>query len=102
MTPAQREDVREVLNNYWYSEGYSTAQALDAIAAIMAPQWLPVAGLVLTPETDSRYIVAGKVEDGELEVEALPAWCIDLKPDYTGYIELPAAPPGKPEGDDAR
>jgi hypothetical protein len=52
MTPAQREKVREVLDQaveygedrMTYRKGCFTFDAaLDAIAAIMAPQWLPVA-----------------------------------------------------------
>ena len=43
MTPDQREKEQEVLYKYAYDYTIGTTGSLDAIAAIMAPQWLPVA-----------------------------------------------------------
>ena len=70
--------------------------ALDAIAAIMQPQWLPVAGLV----RDGRGVLAGGWDDygGEFETQFVEASDVCSYAELTHYCELPAALPPKPDG----
>lgn len=94
MTPDQREKVESVL--IAVAGNYDIGDALDAIAAIMAPQWLPVAGLV----RDERGVLAGGWDDygDEFETQFIEANDVCSYPELTHYAELPAALP--PKGDD--
>ncbi|MEI6283279.1 MAG: hypothetical protein WCP82_11305 [Alphaproteobacteria bacterium] len=105
MTPAQREKVREVLHEL--KQGDYISYAIDAIAGIMAPQWLPVAGLV-------REILQGGLDNFDgVEINPSNYRHDDVRNLNDGYVGLfqtieaalallPAALPPKPEGDDAR
>jgi hypothetical protein len=100
MTPDQREKVMAAIRQVAYTADWN--QALDAIAAIMAPQWMPVAGLV----RDDRMVQIGywynDCEDGWAWIQrAMKASRVYSWIDYTHYAELPAALPEK-GGDDAR
>jgi len=93
MTPEQREAVREVLSEMVHPFNFDDTAALNAIAAIMEPQWLPVAGLV----RDGRNVVAaGWMDSGKycktaiVRAESVQCWT-----EYTHYAELPLTLPDK-------
>lgn len=96
MTSDQREAVRDVLEGLLRQYPVSNNSAIDAIAAIMAPQWLPVAELV----QDERGVLAGGWDDygDEFETQFIEANDVCSYPELTHYAELPAALP--PKGDD--
>ena len=101
MTPEQREKVREVLERYAGEWFYTAEHAIPAIAAIMQPQWLPVAGLVVTPETEERTVIVSRRTNMDyVEALKLKAWVVQHNPDFTHYCELPGVLPGK-GGEDA-
>jgi len=99
MTHEQRDEVRVVLAHYAQRYPVQADQALDAIAAIMAQKWLPVAGLV----RDERRVAMVYQFPGEAAVVlTCRANRIHVVEHATHYCELPTALPPKPEGDDAR